>query len=157
MTRNYGRAGNSGAEPAWYIVLLSISNNSTAIFQIIESQTSPPNLLTEADLIALMDRHGIGTDATHAEHIEKIKNREYSAVVDGKFHPAELGIGLVEGYEEIGRCMSKPELRAEMEVDFVDICNGVKTRDQVLTTQIAKYKLVNPIHYTPVQKNVLSN
>ncbi len=36
-------------------------------------QTQPPPLLTEADLIALMDKHGIGTDATHAEHIETVR------------------------------------------------------------------------------------
>lgn len=27
---------------------------------MIDGQTSPPNLLTEADLISLMDKHGIG-------------------------------------------------------------------------------------------------
>ncbi len=37
-----------------------------------QGQTQPPPLLTEADLIALMDKHGIGTDATHAEHIETV-------------------------------------------------------------------------------------
>ncbi|KAJ8975343.1 hypothetical protein NQ317_000270 [Molorchus minor] len=47
------------------------------ILDMVESSTSPPKLLTEADLIALMDKHGIGTDATHAEHIDKIKTREY--------------------------------------------------------------------------------
>lgn len=40
-----------------------------------EGSTSPPSLLTEADLIALMDKNGIGTDATHAEHINTIKTR----------------------------------------------------------------------------------
>lgn len=40
-----------------------------------EGTTSPPSLLTEADLIALMDKNGIGTDATHAEHINTIKQR----------------------------------------------------------------------------------
>lgn len=47
-----------------------------------EGQTSPPNYLTEADLIALMDANGIGTDATMAEHIQKIQDREYVAVID---------------------------------------------------------------------------
>lgn len=27
---------------------------------MVSGQTSPPNLLTEADLISLMDKHGIG-------------------------------------------------------------------------------------------------
>ncbi|KAM0483260.1 hypothetical protein ACHAPX_002710 [Trichoderma viride] len=46
-----------------------------------EGKTSPPNYLTEADLIALMDANGIGTDATMAEHIQKIQDREYVATI----------------------------------------------------------------------------
>ena len=42
-----------------------------------DGQTSPPGYLTEPELIALMDANGIGTDATMAEHIAKIKEREY--------------------------------------------------------------------------------
>ena len=39
-----------------------------------------------------------GTDATHAEHIETIKSRNYVGVQsDGSFVPGELGMGLVEG------------------------------------------------------------
>ncbi|CAK4032609.1 DNA topoisomerase [Lecanosticta acicola] len=45
--------------------------------RIHEGQTSPPGYLTEPELIALMDANGIGTDATMAEHIAKIKEREY--------------------------------------------------------------------------------
>lgn len=42
-----------------------------------EGETSSPGYLTEPDLIALMDANGIGTDATMAEHIAKIKVRGY--------------------------------------------------------------------------------
>ncbi|PVH94649.1 prokaryotic type I DNA topoisomerase [Periconia macrospinosa] len=42
-----------------------------------EGKTTPPSYLTEPELIALMDANGIGTDATMAEHIQKIKDREY--------------------------------------------------------------------------------
>lgn len=42
-----------------------------------EGKTSPPQYLTEPELIALMDANGIGTDATMAEHIAKIKERDY--------------------------------------------------------------------------------
>jgi DNA topoisomerase III len=42
-----------------------------------DGKTSPPGYLTEPELIALMDANGIGTDATMAEHIAKIKERQY--------------------------------------------------------------------------------
>ncbi|KAF2020633.1 DNA topoisomerase 3-beta [Aaosphaeria arxii CBS 175.79] len=42
-----------------------------------DGKTSSPTYLTEPELIALMDANGIGTDATMAEHIAKIKEREY--------------------------------------------------------------------------------
>ena len=47
---------------------------------IADGQTGKPGYLTEPDLIALMDANGIGTDATMAEHIAKIKEREYVSV-----------------------------------------------------------------------------
>lgn len=40
-----------------------------------DGTTTAPTMLTEAELIAMMDKHGIGTDATHAEHINTIKER----------------------------------------------------------------------------------
>ena len=58
---------------------------------LVQSETEPPQLLTEADLIALMDKHGIGTDATHAEHIEKVKEREYIGTMNDKLVPGFLG------------------------------------------------------------------
>ncbi|KAI1772366.1 prokaryotic type I DNA topoisomerase [Hypoxylon cercidicola] len=56
-----------------------------------EGKTAPPNYLTEADLIALMDANGIGTDATMAEHIQKIQDREYAQVVPRAGRSADDG------------------------------------------------------------------
>lgn len=42
-----------------------------------DGETSPPTLLTEADLINKMDQNGIGTDATIHEHIKHIQERNY--------------------------------------------------------------------------------
>ena len=44
---------------------------------VTNSCTFPPNLINEADLITLMEKYEIGTDASHAEHIETIKTRGY--------------------------------------------------------------------------------
>ncbi|XP_071107508.1 DNA topoisomerase 3-alpha-like [Haliotis cracherodii] len=107
------------------------------------SETVPPPLLAEADLIALMEKHGIGTDATHAEHIETIKVRSYVGLrPDGRFVPGQLGMGLVEGYDEMGYQMSKPHLRSELEADLQRICEGRKDKNIVLREQIEKYKAV---------------
>uniref|UniRef100_A0A5K3EW34 DNA topoisomerase n=1 Tax=Mesocestoides corti TaxID=53468 RepID=A0A5K3EW34_MESCO len=109
--------------------------------EIMEGRTSPPSLLTEADLIALMDKYGIGTDATHAEHIETIKKRMYVGLQDGKFLvPSQLGMGLVEGYDAMDLAVAKPCLRADLETDLKAICEGRKDKDEVLRTQLAKYK-----------------
>ncbi|KPJ08784.1 DNA topoisomerase 3-alpha [Papilio machaon] len=109
--------------------------NPTSI-DLVEGNTSPPNLLTEADLIALMEKHGIGTDATHAEHIETIKNCSYVALADAvHFVPSLLGMGLVEGYDAMGLNMARPHLRAQLEADLKAISEGTKQPDIVLAEQ----------------------
>ncbi|KAM8824210.1 DNA topoisomerase 3-alpha isoform 1-T1 [Synchiropus picturatus] len=111
--------------------------------EMVDGQTSPPQLLTEADLISLMEKHGIGTDATHAEHIETIKSRMYVGLTaDQRFLPGELGMGLVEGYNAMGYEMSKPNLRAELEADLKLVSEGRKDKQSVLQHHIQKYKSV---------------
>jgi DNA topoisomerase-3 len=62
-----------------------------------EGKTTAPKLLTETDLISLMDNNGIGTDATIAEHISKIQERKYAVLERGEFKPTTLGEALVAG------------------------------------------------------------
>lgn len=94
-----------------------------------ENQKLIPNfpvlLIIAADLIALMDKYGIGTDATHAEHIETIKTRQYAALNnDGRFVPGYIGLALVDGYDQMGYAMSKPHMRADLESQLKLICLG---------------------------------
>jgi DNA topoisomerase-3 len=42
---------------------------------MLQGMTQPPPRMFERDLIAQMERHGIGTDATVAEHIQKQLDR----------------------------------------------------------------------------------
>jgi DNA topoisomerase III len=61
-----------------------------------------------------------GTDATIAQHINTIVEREYVMEhLEGNTKylvPSTLGIGLVHGYNQIGleRSLSKPQLRREV-------------------------------------------
>ncbi|KZO95763.1 prokaryotic type I DNA topoisomerase [Calocera viscosa TUFC12733] len=118
------------------------------VCEMREGQTSRPNLLTEADLVGLMDKNGIGTDATIAQHIQTIIDREYvMARPEGAVKylvPSTLGIGLVEGYNRIGldRSLSKPQLRRETEQRMVDICEGRSTKNDMLFQSIDQYREV---------------
>ena len=72
-----------------------------------------------------MDTHGIGTDATHSEHIEKIKTRQYVVLNQRKqFVPQNLGLALVDAYNLMGFDMSKPNLRSHLENQLKEIING---------------------------------
>ncbi|EKD20180.1 uncharacterized protein L3040_007177 [Drepanopeziza brunnea f. sp. 'multigermtubi'] len=159
---------------------------------VTEGNTTAPGYLTEPDLLALMDANGIGTDATMAEHIKMIQDRNYvftrpkaggggnnnqavparggrggrggrgdrggrggrgGAAPGGRgggggcveeFIPSTLGVALVDGYDRMDfePSLSKPFLRKEMELLMKDICDGRKTREEVLRQSLRQYKQV---------------
>eukprot|EP01119_Soliformovum_irregulare_P010731 TRINITY_DN2648_c0_g2_i1.p2 TRINITY_DN2648_c0_g2~~TRINITY_DN2648_c0_g2_i1.p2 ORF type:complete len:307 (-),score=106.26 TRINITY_DN2648_c0_g2_i1:1204-2124(-) len=90
-----------------------------------ESSTTAPHLITEPELISIMDKHGIGTDATIAQHIKTIQDRKYVEKKPGaQFVPTRLGEALVYGYNTMGFQLAKPQLRAETEAAVTQISRG---------------------------------
>lgn len=116
------------------------------VCEMRDGQTTRPNLLTEADLVSLMDKNGIGTDATIAQHISTIIDRSYAMRQrqGGRDYlvPSTLGIGLVEGYNRIGfeKSLSKPFLRAETEQRMVLICDGERSKTDVINECVEEYR-----------------
>ena len=94
--------------------MLDILGGSKLSHLILQGQTQPPPRLSERDLIALMDSHGIGTDATVAEHIQKQLERGYATKdINLTFWPTPLGEGLVGGYRRMGlQNLWLPDLRS---------------------------------------------
>lgn len=118
-----------------------------------DGKTTAPTYLTEPELIGLMDANGIGTDATMAEHIQKVKDRHYvqtrPKAGSGRnqvqeFIPTVLGVALIEGYDNVGLdvSVSKPFLRKEMELKMKAICEGRKSRSEVVEESLEQYRAV---------------
>lgn len=84
--------------------------------EIRTGETQPPDYLTESELINLMEKHGIGTDASMATHINNICERNYVEVGGGRrLIPTEVGISLVHGYQKIDPELVAPTLRSNIE------------------------------------------
>ncbi|WFD06228.1 DNA topoisomerase [Malassezia vespertilionis] len=118
------------------------------VCEMKKGTTTRPQLLTEADLVSLMDKNGIGTDATIAEHIRKVIDRQYvMRQKQGKVHyliPSTLGMGLVEGYGKMdaSKHLCQPMLRRATEEKLDLVASAALTRDATVQESMSEYKSI---------------
>lgn len=98
-----------------------------------KKQTQPPPRYSEAQLVALMERKGIGRPSTYAPTIGTLKQREYVSIVKSKLQPTDVG-------EQVDRFLVQalPKLvdvgfTAEMEASLDQIASGELSWEQWLT------------------------
>ena len=88
-------------------------------------ETRAPGYLTEAELLGLMERHGIGTDASIAAHVANVQARNYVRLGRGRtLVPTELGAVLAHGYHRSDPELSLPKVRAAIESQCALIAAG---------------------------------
>lgn len=145
--------GFSKVMPWLAFVKENVSNNAYEEGQMVkitsmkvnEGHTSPPDYLTESELITLMEQHGIGTDASIPVHINNISQRNYVAIGSNRrLIPNTLGIVLVHGYQKIDPELVLPTMRAEVEKMLTLIATGKAHFEAVLkhATEIFQLKFV---------------
>lgn len=110
--------------------------------KLSERRTIAPPYLSESDLIGLMEKNGIGTDASIPQHINNICQRQYVKVQpnDRRLIPTQLGIVLVHGYQRIDSELVLPNSRANVEKILNQISKGERDYRSVLKEIIAMYK-----------------
>jgi DNA topoisomerase-3 len=140
----YARWGNTGDENQLPNVVIG-ERIPVVSLDVTEGHTEPPSGLTEEELIDLMDKNGIGTDATMHEHIRTIQDRGYCWQDSGrKFVPSPLGIALVVGVGAYANDdmyhLGKPTLRSEMERDMGLISRGSLDRYEFINRYVRKMK-----------------
>ncbi|KAM7277602.1 hypothetical protein ACFE04_004736 [Oxalis oulophora] len=106
-----------------------------------EGSTSAPDYLSESELISLMEKYGIGTDASIPVHINNICERNYVQVQGGrKLVPTALGITLVRGYQCIDPDLSLPDIRSFIEQQITLVAKGQADHSLVVRHVIQQFK-----------------
>ena len=97
-----------------------------------KSKTSPPKKLTEAELLTLMDKNGIGTKATAPTHIETNKKRGYFETKGKTVSILDTGFTLMEGLSLTVPILVRPEIRAKIEALIQEVEDGKKEFEAAL-------------------------
>ncbi|MBN1133796.1 MAG: topoisomerase DNA-binding C4 zinc finger domain-containing protein [Methanosarcinaceae archaeon] len=97
-----------------------------------KSRTSPPKKLTEAELLTLMDKHGIGTKATAPKHIGTNKKRGYFENKGKSISILDTGFALMDALYVSVPILVKPDIRARIETLIQEVEDGEKPFETVL-------------------------
>ena len=90
-------------------------------------QTSPPSRYGEPQLVALMEKLGIGRPSTYSSSIKTIKGRKYVKISKKKLAPTELGISVDTFLDSSLADLIDSKFTANMESDLDAIANGEKS------------------------------
>lgn len=104
------------------------------------SKTTPPKKLTEAELLTLMDKNGIGTKATAPSHIETNKKRGYFESKGKTISILDTGYMLMESLSDAVPILVRPKVRAEIEALIQEVEEGKITFEEARETGTLRLK-----------------
>jgi DNA topoisomerase-1 len=108
--------------------------------ELEEKQTKPPPRLTEAELLKLLKKHGIGTDATRADYPHIIVERGYALKKGKAFYLTDLGEKLMRLLEDADSRLATPQTRRYVEELMAEIEQGKRSVDDALKESLSIYQ-----------------
>lgn len=100
--------------------------------KIVEKETKPPPYLSESELLRLMRKYGIGTDATMQDHIQTNIERGYFYIRNKQCIPTPLGKTIAIALHSIVPELVSPEVRGSIEKELSLIASGIKRSEEVV-------------------------
>lgn len=97
-----------------------------------QKQTQPPSRYSEAKLVQLMEKKGIGRPSTFASTIKTLKERSYLELKGKILHPTELGMSTDQVLSDVLPDIIQSEFTAAMEKTLDTIAEGKQAWEQYL-------------------------
>jgi DNA topoisomerase-1 len=104
-----------------------------------KKQTQPLSRYTEAKLIQVMEKKGIGRPSTYAPTVSTLKEREYASLNKGKLQPTESGLTVDEFLQNTLPELLEADFTAQMESTLDAIENGKEDWQHYLTNWNREY------------------
>jgi len=105
--------------------VLNIGDKARVLsIRLVRAKTKPPSRLGEAELLDMMERHGIGTDATRADFPTLIVKRGYAVKYSNRFKPTSMGMALIDALESIDARLVTADTRRLVEETMKSIEDG---------------------------------
>lgn len=96
--------------------------------------------MTESELLALMKKYGIGTDATMQDHIHTNIKRGYMKLSKGKCVPTDLGIALAAALFQHAPELIEPTVRAKIEASLNSIVRNSTPPSKLIAEVKAEFR-----------------
>jgi len=108
--------------------------------ELREKETKPPPRLTESELLRLLEKNSIGTDATRADYPQIIVERGYAEKRRRSFYLSSLGENLINLLREVDERLVTPDTRRYVEQLMAEVEDGKINMDKALGEALKIYE-----------------
>jgi DNA topoisomerase-1 len=99
-----------------------------------EKETKPPPRYSTGNLIAIMEKLGLGTKSTRHEILNKLYSRRY--VFGNPLRPTQTAFAVIEALKENAENITQPEMTSKLEKDMDKIAEGMMSDKEVIDESV---------------------